>query len=298
MNRSIAMPAIFSMLTFIGAAAPIAIAQPESAPDPISAPAPDQDPAEFLRHRIESLDAERARLHEALTKLEEGKDWSEVRGDLFRDGRSPGGLDRDDRKSRGDWRSRRGRMDQNFDEEATLESLATVDPEAAERFTTLREENPRVARRLLQSSAPRLHKLEQLRESNPDLYDIEAEQFRIDRQIMHLAWSMHAAVSGNAEADASPLDNVRAELHELVSRQVDLQIEAQKLQLESAKDRIEHLNDKINERIASRDAVIDDRVDRILERAVRSGADRRQRGGDSDRRRERPQRPEQRREQH
>lgn len=283
MKRSICTIALLALL---GATALSGTAQPDRAPDraldSALAPAPNQDPAEFLSRRIDSLDAERARLNEALTRLESGDDWDDIRRDAFREARRTGA----------DRRSRPARRDRIFDEAATLESLTTVDPEAAERFASLRKKNPRVAMRLLRSSAPKLHKLEQLREKDPVRYEIEAEQFRIDRQIMHLAWSMHAAIAGNAEADAQPLDNVRAELRELVSQQVDLQIEAQKLQLDSARDRIGHLSDKIAERVASRDAVITDRVDRIMERAVRSGADRRQRG-DGPRQHDSPQHPEQ-----
>jgi len=272
MHRSISTIALLAVLAV---AAPAATAQPDRDPHGArDAAAPDQRPEEFIRHRIETLDAERERLSGALQRLEAGEDWEAVRGDAFADARREGGFDRKD------WRSRRGRMNENFDEAATLESLSIVDPEAAGRYDALREENPRVARRLLQSSAPRLHKLEQLREKDPDLYEVEAEQFRIDRQIMHLAWSMHAAISGNTDddAEAPALDDVKAELHTLISRQVDLQIEAQQLQLESAQGRIESLSDRIDERVASRDAVIADRVDRIMERAVRSGAERRQRG--------------------
>ena len=299
-----------SIALALAAASPASQAQPDRgfapAPEPeMSAPGDLKndtgDPAERLRSRLEAIDAERARLALALSRLDAGEPWDRVRaevleqgglfgqGDRFGQGERFGPGERLGQGEPGEPREAggpddggprpRGQFANRMDEAQLLELLTRVDPDAAERFTQMRELNPRMARRLLQSSAPRLQKLAMLEESDPALYEVEAEDFRLERQIMHTAMTLHAAIAGDATPDpATPsIDETRQRLRELVGRQVDLQIQGQRIKLASAKDRLERLGESIEARAGSRDSVIDDRVNRIMERAVRSGVNRRQR---------------------
>jgi hypothetical protein len=275
-----------SILLALTAASPAILAQPDrviNRPDSgLIAPGDGEhmgDPAERLRRRLADLDAERTRLEVALNRLEAGEPWDEVRADLL-EPNGPGIENRPERQEGQGAPRPRGQTASRLDEPRLLEMLTRVDPEAAERFAQMRDRNPRLARRLLQNSAPKLQQLAMLEEADPALYEVQAEEFRLERQIMHTAMSLHAAIAG-VEApgpDNASIDQTRQRLRELVGRQVDLQIQGQRIKLASAKERLDELGASIETRVGTRESVIDDRVDRIMERAVRSGVNRRHLG--------------------
>lgn len=297
-----------------------ALAQPEpgmrpQAPMDGAAAQRDMDPAQRLRHRLTMLEAERERIEAVLHRLDAGESWEDVREDLqgadavFEGGRpggpsgpdemiegpddfgGPGGPGRKQgprgEDEIGNGPRQPGRF-QGMPDEATLhQQLREADPEGADRFEQLRQTNPIVARRLLMASAPRLQELAHLKQDNPALYEVEAEDFRIERRIMQTARSLHLAVAGDGPADQDvTIDETRAALRELVARQVDLQLDSQRIKLESAQERLQKLGESIDQRAATRESIIDERVERIMERAVRAGADQRNRPG-LDRMRER-----------
>jgi len=290
--------------------APTAAAQPDrdrTQRESDVANAPNRDEAiGHLRQRLERMDAERARLSEAINRLDSGESWEAVSADLpgrggrVTDGPRQRGRDGDRRQdaSPGPGQARDRGGNQGKPDNARLrEMLREVDPEMSAQLEQLSQRNPKMARRLLLNAGPRLLKLARLRESNPALFDIEAENFRIEHRIMQTARALHGAIAGpgaNNEPDIS-IDGTRERLRGLVARQVDLQIQGQRLQLESAQGKIERLRASIDERIESRDAVINERVERIMDRAVRGGVNTRQRGSGEgrpgQRQRHRPDRP-------
>ena len=296
-SSRIILMTLIPALAVITAPLPVSIAQPQrglAQTRPGVAPAQTTGaPAERLRKRLKTIDAERAKLQDAINRLDAGEPWEAVRADLVesgrpgRPGRRGGDREMDAPRDRGD-RSR-----PRMDEDRIIELLGQVDPEAVDHFEQLRRRNPRMAGRLLQSKGPRLAKIVRLKESQPDLFEIEAEQFRIEERIMRTARAMHETVAGVGEAEAGvSIDETRRLLRELIARQVDLQIDGQRIQLESAKVRIDRLSAAIDERIASRDSIIEDRVERIMNRAVRGGVNRRlQQDGGGDRPRSRDHRP-------
>lgn len=278
-----------SILLALTAASPSVLAQPDRGfkqPEPAMAAPGDRndkdnmgDPAERLRHRLADLDAERTRLESALNRLDAGEPWDEVRAEVL-EPNGPGLVDRPERPDGQGEPRQRGKFAGRLDDSRLLELLAKVDPEAAERFTQMRDRNPGLARRLLQNSAPKLQQLAMLEKSDPALYEVQAEEFRLERQIMHTAMSLHTAIAGDEAPgpDNASIDETRTQLRELVGRQVDLQIRGQRIKLASAKGRLDELGESIEARAGTRESVIDERVDRIMERAVRSGVNRRNLG--------------------
>ncbi len=249
----------------------------------------DRNPAERLRQRLAAVEAERDQLTNAIARLDAGDPWEEVRGEMSEPRQGQGDANR--RNGQGP----RERGPSKLTDTQALELFKEVDPESAQRLEELRKRNPRFADRLFHMVGPRLEDLQRLRESNPALYEIEAEQFRIERQIMHTARSLHQTIAGvEGGADDASVDETRTALRGLISRQVDLQIETQRLQLGSAQDRLEDLRESIDQRVENRDSTIDDRVERIMDRAVRGGVNRRQHGGgDGPPRRRGPRTPDQ-----
>ena len=253
----------------------------------------DRNPAEHLRQRLAAVEAERDQLTNAIARLDAGEPWEEVRGEMSEPRQGQGDADR--RNRQGSREGPRDRGQSRLADAQAIELFNEVDPESAQRLAEMRKRNPRFADRLFHTVGPRLEDLHRLRETNPALYEIEAEQFRIERQIMHTARSLHQALAGDeGDADDASVDQTRTALRELISRQVDLQIETQRLQLGSAQVRLEDLRESIDQRVENRDSTIDERVERIMDRAVRGGVNRRQHGGgDGPPRRRGPRSPDQ-----
>jgi len=261
-------PAFAGVIVSILIAAPAPAQRPDAPDRPAIGDRPrDGALAERLRNRIEDLDEERAELRDAIERLEAGEDERAVREELMSD--------------RGKSLNHRGDRRWVADDDRLLELLGEIDPGAINGFEELRERNPRFAHRLLHAAGPRLLKIDRLRDDDPDLYRIEAEQFRIDRLIMQTARSLHGAVAGDADTEEpASIDEAREQLRELVGRKVDLEIEARRLRLVAAEEKLQQLRESIEERDRSRENAVNERVDRILERAVRTGVDRRQRRAD------------------
>jgi len=241
---------------------------------------------ERLRDRLEQVEGEAAALREAVRRLDAGEPWEDVRATLpWREG-APGGFERlrerpgdgaDEGPMRGArerWREgRRERFEPLTPEESAelVALLREVDPEGAARFEAFEGERPAMAPRLLRMIEPRLREIERLRETDPGRSEALAEQFRVESAIMHTARTLHETVAGGAGGD---LDAARERLRALVSRQVDLQLELRALDLERGADRLEKARLAVAEERAKRDEMIAERVDRILERAIRGGLDR------------------------
>lgn len=232
-----------------------AAAQPDRAR--VGAPSATDISPERLRARIESrlteLRAEEASLESALRSLDEGAPPPRVVREFFHEQR------------RGD--APREITDEDLTpqrREAMISFLRDTTPLIAERVERELANRPEQADAIFRRLAPRVLPQIELRERDPELFDLRARAMRLDWRIRQVAGK---ARSGDEEA----LD----ELESLIAERVDATLEERAVMLARFERRIESMREDLESERNRRDGIVAEKVAEIQRGPARDAQPRR-----------------------
>lgn len=248
------------LLVVTMAAGAVAIAQP-ARPGPRDGVRPTLDERAQARATIERmlgrLDAQRSRLAGALDRLDAGASLDDIRNAM-----APGaGGVRDDAEP---------------DTERLMRVFHELNPDLHERWRAAAEENPERAEQFRRRILERLRGDENVRhmadliERDPALFRLRAEQYALERRAMIAG---RRFVDATVASDADAAARAREEVRGIVAEQIDSRLREQRLMLERAERGLETSRERIARVESGRDAVIDERVEDILRRAMTGARD-------------------------
>lgn len=262
----------------------------DPADDPWPMEGPDAGvPGPRLRENIERMlkrsERESRVLKEGLEMLDRGESPEKVRDHLretirdtmrdraqqFRDARrpmpppgggarppiGPGGIDRPPPPGPGPMAGQppmRGPMDR------LMGMLRETNPKAAERLERLRHENPEKFQRMFDEFAPRLARLVEERERNPDRWPDRVKQLLLQQRANELARKV-------ATLPPAKQDEPRTLLRRNLEEQFDIRLKFAKEDLVQNKANAERLQREIEEKSKDRAGTIEKHMQEMIERA-------------------------------
>ncbi len=247
-------------------------------------PPAQNDSADRMRDRVEArldeIRKEEALLQDALRALDNGEPPAGVLRDVMRGAR-------DERLGRfGDGPEERPIDLAELTPERRAEILNFVKemtPPLGERIERELRESPERADAIYLRLAPRVLPQIELRERDPELFDLRAESMRLDWQIRAASMALRRAGDENAAS-------ARERLKGLVAKRVDLTMKERSLMIDRFDRRIAAMREELAEERSRRDAIVEEKLGEI-ERGEGPGADEHdRRGGPPGRREGRPDR--------
>jgi len=234
---------------------------------PASDRSPDEKPLtrQRLEQRLKTLQQEQARLRAALDRLN-GEQASPL---------NRAGLDH--RAGREDRFATQRRSDAPpiaLTDEArqrAIKVLQAVNPELFNRWQKLNETNPQRAEQMRDRLIERMQKNPQVREmlalldKNPELFQIRAQQFALERRAYFAARHF---VEATATGDQTAADEARAKVRSLIEQQIDQRFKEQHLTLAHSEQRLKNLRAEIEKQSSRRDTLVDQRVEQVIRRAM------------------------------
>lgn len=234
-----------------------ATAQPQSTPD-----RPDRERARlFLERRIESLEAEKARLQDAIVQIDAGAPLHEIRNSIAL-------MERPDE---GDFV-----MTPELRERA-LRVFEATNPELFKRWQELQARDPERAAQMRERITKRienegpLRDMMQLLERDPELFQLRAQQFALERRAYFAARRLVEATAQDNEDVAS---EARTELRSLLGDQLEARFAEQRKSMREAEERLGAMRQRLDEQSARRDELIEQRVEEIIRRVMDGPGDR------------------------
>jgi hypothetical protein len=260
-------------------------AQPRRADAPPPPPPSQVESADRMRERVEARLAEvrkeEALLQDALRALDQGEPPASVFRDVMRGAR-------DERFERfGDGPDERPIELGELTPERRSEIMAFINemtPQLGERIERELEENPDRADAIFMRLAPRVLPQIELRERDPELFDLRAASMRLDWQIRAGAMAMRRAQGEEATAEA------RERLKGLIAQRVDLTIKERALMIDRFERRVASMREDLAKERERSDAIVEEKLGEIERGEFRGPDDRDRRGGPPGRRDGRPDR--------
>jgi DNA repair exonuclease SbcCD ATPase subunit len=147
--------------------------------------------------------------------------------------------------------------------EALLDFLREYNPQMAERFTDAMKHNPERVRRALAMVYPRYRELMELREENPELYELRREDLLLARESRELVRELQQVRRADGEAEA---ERIRERLRDVVTRHFEVRQALRERELEQLERRLEALRDELEQRREERDELIEQRLEELTGR--------------------------------
>jgi Spy/CpxP family protein refolding chaperone len=195
------------------------------------------------------------------------------------------GQSREGRAPRGEWRSgdwRRGDSDRahggmrpgshgdqdpgyNLTDEQIEQILEVVEdyrPEMAEQISEMRERDPQRAEQLLRRAMMFVRPMVQMKQVDPEGYELHLRDAKLDRESRELARRVRAA-------DGREADDLRAQLREVVAQHFDVRQRIRERKLAALEKQIDELRTQIETRAESRDQLVDQRYGELTGQSQR-----------------------------
>ena len=138
-------------------------------------------------------------------------------------------------------------------------------PAAAKRLSADSVKDPEVRTRVLTRFAPKIRDVIGLRTSDPKLFSLRVDEMRAGFEVFTGARDLSEAVHAKkAETETAIIE---AAIKEAIGRRFDAQLAAQRLELESLGERVEHLKAEIDRKSSNRDASVNEEAAKLIERA-------------------------------
>lgn len=167
----------------------------------------------------------------------------------------------------GEWVRDSGEGQRALTPEELSEVVAVMkeyDPDVAMRLEEVRKANPERVRQMIAPHLPGLMRLIWLRRSNPELYQLRIQDFRINRESETLGRQLR-----DVGADPAKTDPLRTQLRAKLIDQFELRQKIRERELEQLEKRIAELRGEIRSRKAARDALIGQRIDQLTGKSVK-----------------------------
>jgi len=289
--RTLALALIIS-----ACAAPLAASpqgQPEAAADrrgeraPREAQPRDGQPREAatarLQRRLEDAERQRARLADAIKRIDAGEPADEVMRELdaarlgpddrgprpWRDGmgldqRAPERPDRADRPGPpGAGRPTEGQAGPDAEEVRAF--IQQSFPELWRRFEELRRGSPEIAERHFGRFLPKVREAMELRESDPEMFEMRVEEIRggIDAMVCVREYREALSLPEGDTARSERLAKAQGDLRRVLGEQFDLRLKLQEHELRMLSARMDSLRKEIEQKRGERDSAVNDMLERI-----------------------------------
>lgn len=142
--------------------------------------------------------------------------------------------------------------------------LKDIHPELAERLNHALEHRPRRARGLLGRRMPMLLRLAELRERDPEMYGLRVRDLQLAREALRLMVRHRALDAAPRDAGPAASEALRAELRGVLAERFEVRTRIRERELERLERRLEALEAELAERSASREMLIDQRLETML----------------------------------
>ena len=140
-----------------------------------------------------------------------------------------------------------------------MEIAKELDPEFAEQLTNMCHDDPEAFKNLVRRQGRRLGSLVQLRESDPDLFEVKLNELKIDAEISLITKSIRVLGVDEAVSQAQI-----ATLRGLVRAKTALRLRVQTLSIDRLEKHIAALREKIADTSARFDEVVEEKVQQLL----------------------------------
>lgn len=140
-----------------------------------------------------------------------------------------------------------------------MEIASEVDPELGERLGTMCQEDPEVFKSLIRRQGRGLGSLLQLREIDPDLFEVKLNELKLDAEILQVSNSIRA-LGTDEEVTQAQIATLRG----LVRAKTALSIRVQTLSINRLERHIAALREKIADTSERFDEVVEERVKQLL----------------------------------
>ncbi len=184
-----------------------------------------------------------------------------IEGDMLLDHPGP-------RDGEGPWRRDGRTWADRFGPEqidAALDVLDEVDPDLAARVRQYREQEPEAVLARLRPHLPGLMRLVYLKQSDPEHYALRVADTRLERQALDLSRQYREATE---RGDAAAGDELRESLRQAVAEHFDVRQQLREKILADLRKRVEQMQQRIEERQAARQELIDQRLDELTGHAA------------------------------
>ena len=143
--------------------------------------------------------------------------------------------------------------------ERVMEIAKEIDPELADRLSEMCQDDPEAFNRLVRRQGRRLGSLIQLRESDPDLFEVKLNELKIDAEISLVTKSIRVLGVDEAVSQAQI-----ATLRGLVRAKIAFRLRVQTLSIDRLEKHIAALREKIADTSARFDEVVEEKVQQLL----------------------------------
>ena len=151
--------------------------------------------------------------------------------------------------------------------ERCLEVALEIDPELAERLRELSHESPEEFERTVRRQARRLIGLAELKSSDPELYDVKLQEFRIDEEVRHTAGSLRASIDESG-IDSPVSAGLQQKLRGLLEVRVALSIRSRGAAIQRLETHLESMREKLEEEAANFETTVEVRLQAIMDRLM------------------------------
>jgi hypothetical protein len=148
--------------------------------------------------------------------------------------------------------------------EDALEVVAAYEPDAAARLKNLIEENPEDAQRLIQRHFPAVRFLVQLKERDPEMYEMRMRDLKLNRESWRAAKALREAKAKD-ELSWERKRELEEQVESLVKEHFEVRQAIRERELQKLRDRIEELEEQLDKRSDDRRDLIEQRVEQLIE---------------------------------
>lgn len=139
--------------------------------------------------------------------------------------------------------------------------LKAMRPELAERISLAMDENPERVHEMVLREYPRLRFMISLKQRDPRMFHLRAEDIRLAYETQQLAENIHKL----REAGNVPrLEAAKDRLEQLLEEHYDVRHRLRQLEIARLEQRLEQLREELEQRAARRDALIRQRREELL----------------------------------
>lgn len=141
-----------------------------------------------------------------------------------------------------------------------IELLREYRPEMAKRYEELREKDPERAQELMRPMLGRLMELSYLKRTDPEAFELRKQDYRLWRSVFELSGKLREA---RAAKDAAKVEELSAELRKQLAEHFDVRQKLRERELIRMEARLDEMRKEVEERKASRDKLIQSRIEEL-----------------------------------
>lgn len=151
-----------------------------------------------------------------------------------------------------------GEFRENLPGEAELmAALEKEDPELHQRLMELKKRNPMKFRHELGQLLREKTELEELRQHDPDFYQLMSETRKLERQVERLVEKIHRTGGGSQES-------LRSEIKDILGQLFDAREKIKQRELNDLRKKVEDMERQLQQRRANKEIMVDQRMRELL----------------------------------